>query len=47
MAWEEGDPQKAADLFAEGGSYQATSFDDPMVGKEAIQGYWQAGAGSS
>ena len=24
-----------------------TPFDDPLVGKEAIQGYWQAGAGSS
>lgn len=47
MAWEEGDPQKAADLFAEGASYQVTPFDEPMVGKEAIQGYWQAGPGSN
>lgn len=47
MAWEEGDPQKAADLFAGEASYQVTPFDDPMVGKNAIQAYWQAGPGNS
>lgn len=47
MAWEEGDPQQAANLFAEGASYQVTQFDEPMVGKEAIQIYWLAGPGSN
>ena len=47
MAWEEGDPQKAADLFAGEVSYQVASFDEPMVGKDAIQAYWQAGPGDS
>lgn len=47
LAWEEGDPYKASDLFAEGAIYQVTPFDHPMTGKEAIQKYWQAGPGSS
>ena len=42
-AWEEGDPQKAADLFSEGACYQVTPFTDPIEGKESIQGYWKAG----
>jgi hypothetical protein len=47
LAWEEGDHQKAADLFAEGVAYQETPFDKPMVGKEAVRDYWQSGAGSN
>lgn len=47
LAWEEGDPQQASDLFAEGATYRPTPFDEPLVGKEAIQGYWQAGPGTS
>lgn len=42
MAWKEGDPQGAANLYAEGAICQATPFDHPMTGKEAIQKYWQA-----
>lgn len=33
LAWEEGDPQQAADLFAEGATYRPTPFDEPLVGK--------------
>jgi len=47
LAWEEGDHQKAADLYAEGASYQETPFDKPMVGKEAVRDYWQSGAGTN
>ena len=42
-AWEEGDPQKAADLFSEGARYQVTPFTDPIEGKESIRGYWETG----
>ena len=39
-AWESRDPQAAADLFAEDGSYQVTPFLEPMRGKPAILEYW-------
>lgn len=42
-AWEEGNPQKIGDLFAEEASYQITPFSNPLVGRDAIQEYWQAG----
>ena len=42
-AWEEGDPQKAADLFSEDARYQVTPFTDPIEGKESIRGYWETG----
>jgi hypothetical protein len=47
LAWEDGDPQGAADLFAEEASYRVTPFDEPMVGQEAILEYWQAGPASN
>jgi uncharacterized protein (TIGR02246 family) len=39
-AWESRDPQAAADLFAEEGTYQVTPFVEPMRGKQAILEYW-------
>jgi SnoaL-like protein len=39
-AWESRNPQAAADLFAEDGSYQVTPFLEPMRGKPAILEYW-------
>jgi hypothetical protein len=39
-AWESRNPQAAADLFAEEGTYQVTPFVEPMRGKQAILDYW-------
>ncbi len=39
-AWERRNPQAAADLFAEDGTYQVTPFLEPMRGKQAILEYW-------
>lgn len=39
-AWEERDPQAAADLFAEDGTYQITPFEQPLRGRNAIYDYW-------
>jgi SnoaL-like domain len=39
-AWENRDPQAAAALFAEDGTYQVTPFLEPMRGKPAILEYW-------
>jgi hypothetical protein len=39
-AWESRDPQAAADLFTEDGSYQVTPFLEPMRGRQAILEYW-------
>jgi len=39
-AWESRDPQAAADLFAEDGTYQVTPFVEPMRGRQAILEYW-------
>jgi hypothetical protein len=39
-AWEQRDPQAAAELFAEDGSYQVSPFVEPMRGREAIHEYW-------
>src|SRR5258708_6544912 len=39
-AWTSRDPQAAADLFAEHGTYQVTPFVEPMRGKQAILEYW-------
>jgi hypothetical protein len=39
-AWETGDPQAAADLFAEDAAYYETPFDEPMRGREEIAEYW-------
>jgi len=40
-AWTSRDPQAAADLFAEDGTYQVTPFVEPMRGKQAILDYWR------
>ncbi len=39
-AWERRNPQAAADLFAEDGTYQVTPFLEPMRGKQPILEYW-------
>src|SRR6201987_788747 len=39
-AGRERDPQAAAELYAEGGTYQVTPFLEPMRGREAIRDYW-------
>jgi len=39
-AWESRNPQAAADLYAEDGTYQVTPFLEPMRGKQAILEYW-------
>jgi len=39
-AWRDRNPQAAADLFAEDGSYQVTPFVAPMRGRSAIFEYW-------
>jgi len=38
--WTSRDPQAAADLFAEHGTYQVTPFLEPMRGRQAILEYW-------
>jgi hypothetical protein len=39
-AWVGRNPQAAADLFAEDGTYQVTPFVEPMRGRPAIFEYW-------
>jgi uncharacterized protein (TIGR02246 family) len=39
-AWKSRNPQAAADLYAEDGTYQVTPFLEPMRGKQAILEYW-------
>jgi len=39
-AWVSRDPQAAAQLFADDGSYQVTPFVAPLCGCQAIFGYW-------
>jgi len=39
-AWESRDPQAAAKLFTEDGTYQVTPFLEPMRGRQAILAYW-------
>ena len=41
-AWENRDPEAAAGLYAEHGSYQVTPFVEPLRGREAIRNYWVA-----
>ena len=40
-AWMDRDAKAAADLFAQGGTYQVTPFEEPMHGRDAIYGYWR------
>ncbi len=39
-AWTSRDPQAAADLFTEDGTYQVTPFLEPIRSKQAILDYW-------
>jgi hypothetical protein len=39
-AWQERNPQAAANLFTEDGTYQVTPFVEPMRGRLAILEYW-------
>ena len=39
-AWQERNPQAAANLFTEDGTYQVTPFVEPMRGRPAILEYW-------
>jgi nuclear transport factor 2 (NTF2) superfamily protein len=39
-AWTGRDPQAAADLFTEDGTYQVTPFVEPIRGRSAIFDYW-------
>ncbi len=43
-AWVDGDPAQIGALFSEGALYRETPFDDPMIGRDMIQQYWQEGA---
>ena len=40
QAWVNRNPEDAAALFTENGTYQVTQFLDPMCGKKAIFEYW-------
>jgi SnoaL-like protein len=40
QAWEKRDPEAAAALFSEEGTYQVTPFLEPMRGRKAIFDYW-------
>jgi hypothetical protein len=40
QAWESRNPEAAAALFAENGTYQVTPFLEPMSGEKAIFEYW-------
>ncbi len=39
-AWASRNPQAAAELFTEDGSYQVTPFVEPHCGRQAIFDYW-------
>jgi hypothetical protein len=46
-AWEAGDPDAAAALFAAGADYAETPFAEPLRGRDAIRAYWREGAGQA
>jgi ketosteroid isomerase-like protein len=39
-AWEDRDPEAAADLFTADANYYETPFEAPARGREGIRGYW-------
>jgi SnoaL-like protein len=39
-AWMKRDPEAAAALYASGGTYQVTPFQEPLAGGKAISDYW-------
>jgi uncharacterized protein (TIGR02246 family) len=41
-AWEDRDPEAAADLFTADAAYHETPFDEPLRGREGILDYWSA-----
>jgi hypothetical protein len=43
-ASEHNDPQASAELFTPDAKYHETPFDEPLVGRQAIQDYWEKGA---
>ena len=40
QAWENRNPEAAAELYTEEGSYQVTPFVEPLRGREEIRKYW-------
>jgi hypothetical protein len=46
-AWEAGDPDAAAALFAADADYAETPFAEPLRGRDAIRAYWREGAGQA
>lgn len=45
-AWVTRDPDRAAALFTENGSYRVTPFATPAVGRDAIRAYWADAVGN-
>ena len=43
QSWENHDPEAAAALFTENGTYQVTPFLEPIYGRKAIFEYWSEG----
>ena len=46
QAWENRNPEAAAAIFTEDGSYQVTPFLEPIRGRKAIYEYWSEVAGT-
>lgn len=42
VAWEERDPQAAADLFTEEATYRSNIFEVPHLGQAGVADYWAA-----
>jgi hypothetical protein len=42
-AWIAGDPDAVVELFTPDARYHETPFTEPLIGREAIHGYWAAG----
>ena len=41
LAWEQGDPARAAALFTLDAKYHSHPFHPPVVGRTAIEAYWE------
>ena len=41
-AWETRDPERAAALFSEEGSYRESPFDEPLTGPDEIRARWSS-----
>lgn len=44
-AWRERDEDAVAEIFTEDGIYRSHPFQDPHVGRDAIQAYWRRACG--